>query len=485
MENIKKRELLGIVLHILIYGFLVVFFTRISPLIAYDVDDWVFLGDFGNLLPKWKAWNPTRIFCTNIMPLGGRLGALLYPVTGDYVRAVTLSSALILSAFITVMCYLYLQMVLKRISMPLWKGLISEGVFLASFFLIFRNRPSSSFMFHAADLCCVYFYVMSGILNGCIVLYMMRFEDFAKAFKELSLPVKIVFLAALYFAVFSNLFHSAITIVYCGAVVLYSMLQSVGKDSILSIIKKNYFYIAIILLWLLVLLFEKSGGRAGSFGEPFDITVSISQLIAMIKAISVPYMIVIVVSIVYLAVTAIKRKKMSTEIIVSAVSLVLITVYLILLTALIHYFSRIEASWGTWFFLILICSMSLGQMIAGVKDPGQVREKVVPVSILAIMVVACILPDGKYRISSDRNTDYDSCYKGSSYLTGHIIEADRNGEYAITLPIPKAVNPDDFTYQEGIGNTISHTLYVQGVIDREISVTEIVDEKLNSELLTP
>ena len=71
-------------IHIGIFLFLIIFYTKISPLIPYDSDDWIYLSNTRVPFPLWDAWNPTRVFAEAIMMLGGYIaGSVIYPMIHD------------------------------------------------------------------------------------------------------------------------------------------------------------------------------------------------------------------------------------------------------------------------------------------------------------------------------------------------------------------------------------------------------------------
>ena len=476
----KKADLLLLGIHFLLFLMLVYFFSIVTPLIIYDLDDWVYLGQVRIPVPIWRGWNPARVFCESFMPIGGRIAAwFIYPITKDYVFSVTIASAICISIFIIIMCRLFFGVMYRRLKGSVDRALITEGIFLVSFFLMFRNRATSNYLFHAADLCTVYFYVMSGILNACVVLYMMQYKDFTAEMKTASIKRNIVFFIALYFAMFSNLFHSAITVVYCLGAVIYDFFRRKLKaKDLLLFVKSNSYFFLVLIMWIIAVAFEKSGGRSGEFAG-FDIEIAIMQFIALIKAISVQYWIIVLFSIL-LCVINIAKKKASIDLtIISMMSLLFITVFLLVLNAVVKYMSRLEASWGIWFYVITICSVAIG----GFSFRDNKNDLVALGVVLMTMIFFSYMPNGKYLISSDRNTDYDFCYKTSSYFADELINADKEGLSSIALIIPKPKSDNEFTFVKGIGNSISRTLYFQGIISKQISVTETVDDDRFDELI--
>ena len=93
---------------LIVFVSMFIFFTSVHCLIIYDGDDWVNLSQMRLFVPMWRGFNPIKILPETLMPLVGYLsGYAITPITKNYVAAVTLLSALLVSGFITL--YMYLQ----------------------------------------------------------------------------------------------------------------------------------------------------------------------------------------------------------------------------------------------------------------------------------------------------------------------------------------------------------------------------------------
>ena len=296
MKKLNKKfngeKVLYAIAHIGLLAFLLLFFAKWTPLVLYNADDWWYIGTIRVPFPKWGGWEPSRIFPEVAMPIfSGRFAAwIIYPIIGDYVFSVTLASAITMSIMIVIMCILLNQFLKHRLNCSSVMALLLEGVFIVSCFLIFRNKSGSKSLFYSADLCTAYFYTMSGILNAILMLILFKQEDAQKWFKELGIVKKILLYVLIYFAMFSNLFHSAISVMFVSAVIFLDMVK---EKSIIKAIRNHLLFVSIILMWFVVMAFEYSGGRADSVDQGFQIKLSIVQLMTMLMAISIPYKIVI------------------------------------------------------------------------------------------------------------------------------------------------------------------------------------------------
>lgn len=469
-------KVLFVVAHVGLIAFLLLFFAKWTPLVLYNSDDWWYMGTIRVPLPKWGAWEPARIFPEVAMPIfSGRFAAwIIYPITGDYVFSVTLASAITMTVMIVIMCVLVNQFLMHRLNCSVVKALLLEGMFIVSCFLIFRNKSGSKSLFYSADLCTAYFYTMSGILNAILMLILFKHEDAAKWFKELGLVRKVLLYVLIYFAMFSNLFHSAITVMFVSAVIFIDMVK---EKSIFRVIRKQWMFVSIIMIWFVVMVFEYFGGRADAVNQGFMIGLSISQLKTMIMAISIPYKIIALATIIGLVCLFIFGQK-SEILSILLLGEGLLIVFLLLLAAKVPYMSRIEASWGIWYYLILISVVCCSYLI---KDSQKLQ--CAGLVALVVMIFLSWYPDGKYAISSTRNPDYALCYKASTYMFDSIVDADKAGETQLELRLPKTGKDDEFTFVPTVGGVISDALYMQGIIGHKIYVTEVFDEGLNAEFL--
>lgn len=90
----------------MLFLLLVLFFTKITPLVVFDSDDWLYVSYRRMPVPIWGHWNPSRVLPELLMPFVSSLGALvLYPLTGDYMGALTLVFAVTVSLVIVVYIY--------------------------------------------------------------------------------------------------------------------------------------------------------------------------------------------------------------------------------------------------------------------------------------------------------------------------------------------------------------------------------------------
>ncbi|MBC6910552.1 hypothetical protein DT304_04555, partial [Lactobacillus reuteri] len=74
----KKRIFL---INFVIFIFIYVYLTQISPIVPFDGDDWRYIGALRIPLPMWGVWNPTRVLPETLMSVGGYIAAfIVYPI---------------------------------------------------------------------------------------------------------------------------------------------------------------------------------------------------------------------------------------------------------------------------------------------------------------------------------------------------------------------------------------------------------------------
>lgn len=197
-----------ILLQLLIIWMLFIFFNNINPLIPFNSDDWIFLGGISSFrfpYPDIHAWNPIKVFPEILQPLSGLFGAyVIYPITHNYVDSLTMSMALCSSFMGWFLFYSFYAFIKKRWKTSQSLAVMAELLFALSFFGLFKQyHISSEFGFWGIDVTCFYHYVLTGIVNAGLVLYILKFDDFIDSFKDFSYLKKGLLILWAYLAIFS------------------------------------------------------------------------------------------------------------------------------------------------------------------------------------------------------------------------------------------------------------------------------------------
>lgn len=253
-----------------VFAFLLVFFLGYRPITLDNMDDWTYISYTRNAVPKWDYWNPARILPEILMPLCAQFGVwFVMPLVGDYVMAITI--ALTAAVCLLVTLYICAAAYLLRKLMGCSAGMT---VLLSSLFLIlhFRSWMSpwipSRHLFYSWCATTYYYYTVPALINLSLMLLLEAHRGGCAFMEDDHLIAKGFLVIALYLAVFSNLFSSAILAVYafcCAAENAVKTLKS--KDAVGRWFRESALHIGILLTWLVSALFEISGGRARSMGS--------------------------------------------------------------------------------------------------------------------------------------------------------------------------------------------------------------------------
>ena len=464
----KKDRLFFFLAQLMILTFLTVFFIKLCPLTIFDADDWALIRGERLPIPIWHGWNPTRVLPETLYPFCGRVAAVLfYPLTGDFVQAVRISCAIVVSLFITALCMAMYRFLQHRFSIPTEVSLLLEICFLAGCFLIFRTRPTSSYLFRADNLTCVIYYTCSGVLNGIVILLMAADADLNKCWKGAALWKKILFGILVYFAVFSNLFHSGMLAVFCF-VSLFSDLKS--RPSFQTWLKQHLMYLVILGGFLIACIFEYFGGRANVVDDGgMDFLGCARQLWTMVRALSKPYIAVLLFLLAAVIVFRRRDAKARNLLLIFLAYEILITCYLFLLCSKVLYMSRVEASFGIWLGLVVLEIICLALLAEHIQKSNLQRNLVLLVTALSI--VFTILPDGRYQRSLTTALGPEASEEMDETLISAITEADREGQDSVTVDLNGLAQRSDLLLTEGIGQIVSDTLYYYGITENHISVT--------------
>lgn len=490
MPRQSKRYVL--IIQVLIGLFLLFFYAKWCPLALYDTDDWIYIAYDRAPIPIWGGWNPSKVLPETLMPLVGRMSARwIYPITQDYVTAVTWGSAIVMSVLITALCYLVYRLIHHRMGVSAPLSIVAELLFLAGCYWIFRNRGGSRYLFYASSLNTTYNYTIPGIFNAITVLVMLQYDRFLLAYRQYKALMRILYWLLVYFSIFSSLFHSGILAVYCGTVLLVSMIRylmdgNARRGNLCKWMIDNRIEIIVLFVWLVAVLFELCGGRASAVGvgEGFNLRTSAQQLLAMLRAFNRIFLLALLLSVLlpkyhYCRAIRSDRSRAIEHIPVPMLlilNLVIMTVYQLLLNAQTHYMSRIEASWGIWFYCILLVTVTITDVLHA-RIP-----KALPIALAAVCVMA-IYPDGKYAISNINNVSYAACMAMDHLVIDPVVEAVAANESEITVTIPDYSDTSNaWAFGEGYGQLIADTLYHYGITDAQIHVNTLLNHDLNDRI---
>lgn len=271
LKTMKKlNENLYLYLLLAVFGvILFTFFTKITPVVPWNGDDWRYLSQYRMPYPGMGEWNPARVLPEVLFPLLGCFSAFFstYFING-YLQAISVT---FLSAFVGMILFFYA--VLYDFSKTLFQErssalFLTILVFILSFFL-FKSTPANNFhLFSYSSFTDLVFYFMTGILNISLSIYFINLYT-SKNFKiNICDYQKGFVLLAIFLCQFSMTFSSLPTACVAFILLAFRYLDCYAK-------KKNFVsnpcfndlcLFAILLAFITATLMDANGARYATFG---------------------------------------------------------------------------------------------------------------------------------------------------------------------------------------------------------------------------
>lgn len=501
----KKRTVL--ILQGILFVFLMVYFTQISPLQPFDGDDWRYIGSFRLPLPLWGVWNPTRVLPETLMPLGGYLGAfVIYPIFGHYLWALSFAEALIVSFFIISMLYLFYNLLVKKFSLNKTYALAGEILFFLSCFLLFKQLNQPSFTaFWTVDLSCDFYYLIPGLLNASVIFYILQYDNFIDEFRQFSNLKKGLFILAVYFAIFSSTQLNIILATFAALMFLNVVCSKrwIGTSSITKNIKllfsQSWVYVIILFFWLVSVVFELSGQRAtsvgtnGSLGEKTQAVFK--QFDSLLQSTNQKFLLIsgliILVTVIIEIVRYRQQKKVLTMTFLkvsigSVVCLFISFVYLFIAytKAGDMYASRPDAMWAVVFFFLFAANLSFIYIFRNVDFVKMMLPLLLVLEALIAFNFNC-----PSRYPTNSNHDGNTISRVNNYIIDQIQNADREGKAKVVVKVPydndnaDPKNPaTNWPHSYMMGTFLQDTLYNHHLIRTRMRIIFKPDKSVTHKL---
>lgn len=494
MKSERKHNLLfWLLIGMALVSFLFVFFTRMHRIGVFDGDDWTYIGYARDALPNAKAWNPTRVFPEIFMPLVGAIAAFVVtPLTGDYLNAMTLTYAFVFSVCIAGYILIFSWSMKKSFHLENQQMVVCIALFLTAHFWIFRTGyEENSYLFLTRNLTCVFYYTIPTIWNAALVIL---FEEAPNIWKDSSMRNKGILVLAIYLAIYSNLFSSIVLVAYCGVVILqriiWKAIREKGKAQLAVSIKQNAIYVGIIAIWLVSLLFEFKGGRAGSVGTAGGLTGvrnAASYLNSSLKNIN-KYFMIFTIGTVLLTIGSVvnriirkedreEKKFLGKEVrfLLCAGVTALYQVLLCGVTSLSGYLSCADVQISIYFFLLA----ALFYAVCYVLKRFNVVEILLPL-ILCIAIFNCNTQGKTFQDSYQSGVPEKMATAMTKDLYEQILEADRIHLKEMNLYVPAFRNSaDNWPMANYLGERMAQTLYKHGQISEPMNITVCLSQDKN------
>lgn len=480
-----KNKILKYVFFAVCFAYLFIFFVMAHPLYLFDSDDWGYASFHRRAIPNLYEWNPTRIFPEIFFPLCAKIAAyIIFPVNHDFVSSLNIVSGIVLSAGIVAYLFLFYKVCSTVLKANSKTSLMITFLFLVSHFtLLDPEKVTGNYLFWAHNLSCVYYYTIPSLLNSSLVLLYLIKEHDDNAKKDYSILQMGLIISILYLSVNSNLYQSTILIVFIFTNTLYSFIKNIRN--LRKWVDSNKFNIMLMIVWLVSAVLESRGPRSKATWLGVtdtisnNLTLSFSYLIKTIAGINKFYLPLFLIAIAAYTYSIIKKDWNNFIIISKLITATLIYfVFLVVVNAKVSpdYNNRIDVSFGLWFYIILIVTISVIMIIDRIKIIGILMPL-----IMLILTNECVGNIPKYNEYNITDMKPGNVYEIDTVLISKIEEASDNDISEITIKVPQFSNDPNSNWPltQGVGQAISNTLYTYNIISRKVNVTIIPDQRMS------
>ena len=486
MQTHEKRDRqCRIILFILVMLSMLLFFERAHPLVILDADDWTYISASRAALPSLRFWNPARILPETLMPCAASLGVLLFAPLG-YIPSITVMNGIVLSLFITWYVLAFDRLLAEKLKLRREYAALLSILFLLLHFLIFRTEPrDNDYLFRARDVTCIYYYTIPGLLNCGLVMRLMRTGE-NRRFLDEGAPVKHGLLAAaVYLAVFSNLFESVILAVYCGVDFLRGCFGSERRDR-RAFWRSQAFNLALLLLWA-VSVFMEGGGERGANANTLPFFQSAAfclwSFLLQFRAMNRLFLLTALAAAgasVFVAVSERRKGGAFREIAFCLAAIVLLCAcFEVLLCAKVRidYITRSDALFVVYSALLAFVTAALAALI-------QKKERLVIGLPLALIVLFSVTNTGlrTFMESNDLYAPAQFCTALNNAIIEQVTAADKAGEEEVTVSVFDSGSEDNWPHALYIGPRIAASLYKHGVTRSLMTIRIVRDRSVNESL---
>lgn len=489
--NDRKRKLWEAAWYLAVFAFMYVWFTQVHPLVIFDADDWTYLTPDREAWPIWGEWNPAKVFPEVFMPLCSTVGSfLLMPLIGDYITVMTVTHAFVVSMFITVYLYCFAQLLKRVFGLDFLGSVYATALFLIFHFLAMRSDYLDNlYLFYCKDLNCYYNYLIPALLNGSIVMWMVKNEKFEDFMAKGSAGAKGLFYLVLYMAIFSNLVDSVILAVYAGARLLLGFLQQVKKPDWKRYLKEHALFLGIFAAWLISAVFELSGGRAGE-GASGSLLHNLKDaaycLFEVLKNCNAMFLVLCAVLVVTAGVMFLRNRKSDAGFgglgILWIVCVGAMVFCMVVLCAMVSpgYMYRAEYLFGIFFYCMVFVLLCFGYVVY--KQPKVLL--IVPI-LLCVLISETDTKEKTFQESNMGNLDPAVCADISRDLLQQAVDANEAGLTEMTLYVPLWDSEDNWPHAVQLMDRMCHALYAHRIIDYPIGMTIVPSAEINEKYNLP
>ncbi len=508
---------------------MLVFFTLLHPIPIMDGDDVIYTVVSRKAVPRPGEWNPTRMMPELLMGLCGNLAGLAAAAGwGSFIDCQITVLAAMLSVFITGYAAAFRCFLERHLGAGRFSAACLTLLFLLMHFLVFRTMESGNlYMFFSYDACCVFYYTISALFCCTLILLDMT-EPFGALIREDVSPARSGFLLlALYCAVFSNLHGSVILAswFFLRLVMETLRLKRVQKaegrarkkadtpgiddeeqvtdkvsgraQSVLkTVLRENGVAASFLLLWVIALALEATGGRAASTGGvpgsasfTLELGLSMSSFAGLLGRCSLFFrlllaaMALLAMLVLVIRSEHVRNRRFAKELVEAAVPGGLSLVFILLLCAAsdASYAGRPQVMFPVFFSVFLMMTMAAS---------GAIRRWPAAASLLPLAIVFCFtMTNTRMLTFADSNPLFVDGHVAAALensIYGQIIDAAKAGETEVTVLVPESGEtvsnwPHDGTIAEPMVNFFLKF----GLIDHEIAVQIVPSAEVNRQFHIP
>ncbi|MCQ2517771.1 MAG: hypothetical protein MJ119_03330 [Lachnospiraceae bacterium] len=494
-ESLSRVKWLPVAVCAGIFVALCFFFMYAHPMYIYDTDDWMYAARSRLGIPIPGYWNPTRVLPEVLMPLAAEMGiGLIMPFTGDYFGSIEIACAL----FLCIPATIYIVMLANFAKREFKLGnAVASGIMVFAAILQFMPFYTEYFkhahMFYANNVTCVFFYVISGIVNAILMFILWKNEHIKWSDKEHLIRHGLLILL-IFLALNSNLFQSIVSMAFVGCILTERLCGALFKDRetklilrVKDFVKTNLDYLAMLVCWFGVLSLEGTGGRAELGKE--NLFAEIPQTLKFFKQacrhMHVFFLAAVAGSIVFALVVYIltrtvkkensdKEKTFMKNFLRQIFCLVLTFVFIILLCAKVNpgYIKLTSVLWGIVFYVMLIMMNCIGYCLSKI-----------PYLAFAIPLILFVLCSEFVVTRDDYGDIYDwpeTIKQIDEDILSQVLDAYERGEKEIVVHVPDCGAPYwPFDTVGSGGEKIATTLYRHGFTDEILKITLVPDTAIN------
>ena len=487
MKDTKRRFWIGAGLSLFVLAAMLLFFEKAHPLVILDMDDWTYISSPRIALPAGKFWNPSRILPELLMPYACSLGVMLFARLG-YIPSITATNGLVLSLFITVYVYEFFRLLTDRVKLREGASALLALLFLLLHFSLLRTEPvENDYLFRAADVTCVYYYVIPALVNGSLVMLLARTGIHRRFWEKDRLLLKSLLVPAAYLAVFSNLFASILLASWCGLDLLLSLPELRGrKTSLRDFWKEQAFSLAVVLLWLLSVAFESVGGRGAAASElPYGAALgqSFRGAAAFFGGIYVLPLLLLAGALAALAAALLLRSLAPEQretgrtlllplLLTGAVTLL----FEILLCARVRpeYIRRSEVMLAVCFVLLALAMLALALLLKRWE-----RLVLLLPLVLLVLFSATDTHGRTFGESNDILAQADLCTALDEDIVEQVLAAQERGEKQATVYVMDVGNESNWPQNLRMGDRVADSLYTHGVTRERMEIEIVPSREIN------